>query len=498
MDNREKRYLLNHKSEYKFYFLIFLFFLSIYSILQPGHIYNPDTAIRYQLTKDGIILHHHIYTYHSLDKIGRDTIKRKNRYYTKWLIGQSVLMVPLYYMGKLMGKSREDETEEFLCSFLSAIFTSLTCLLIFIFGIHLKFSPKISFLLSLIYGFSTFAAIMARGSYDIVETSFFILLSIFYIFLYSKHLKKKFIIFSGISYGLAVNIRYTPFIILPLFLMFLFMIRKNRTEFLRDSILFILILLPFFAYVLYYNKIAFGSIFRTGYTDKFNANFFWGLYGLLFSPRHGLIFFAPISILSLWAFPKFFRRLRTLSLLFFFVILFYIFLHAKFEPWDSGFQFGPRFLLPILPLLIIPIGFVFKRMKRYIIILSALGFFLILPAFLINHMRYWYWLDTRNIHSINNFQEIELWKMLPEITGKMKAGIPWKLSLYSSGFTHNEMLEKSRTMNIFDLWYVQMYYLKYPIKILAGGVFFFILIAVVTGYLINKEIKIKNVDEILQ
>jgi len=477
----------------KCYTLIFVFFFSIYFIFQPGHIYSSETAIRYQLMKEGIVLHHHIYTYNSLYKIGRDTVKRGNRYYSM-RIGQSILMIPLYYIGKLIGNEHKDETEEFMSSLLNAIFTSLTCLLIFIFGIHLQYKPRISFLLSFIYGFSTFAAIMARDSCDNVETAFFLLLSFYFLHLYSGDLKKKFLVFAGILYGVAVNIRYTPIIILPLLFLFFYMVNRDKPKFLKDSILFILVLLPFITCVLYYNKIIFGCILRTGYENSFGANFLLGIYGLLFSPRLGLIFFAPISILSLWAFPIFFRKLKPLFLLLFLTTLVYVFSHAKYDAWDSGFQFGPRFLLPVLPLLIIPIGFVFKRMKRTVVILSFLGFSLMLPAFFVNHSRYTCWfvdkfVNTKSINSINNFQEIELWKMFPEIVSKMKKGIPWKLSLYSRNLTFKEMIEKSRTMNIFDLWYVQMYYLGFSRKLLMVIVFFFIIIIITTGFLINNTLR---------
>jgi len=78
----------------------------------------------------------------------------------------------------------------------------------------------------------------------------------------------------------------------------------------------------------------------------------FGAVALIFSPEHGLLAIAPVTLVALAASAEFVRR-RTRDAL---ILLSAAFLHfelvSSFEGWSGGYCYGPRHLVPILPFLL--------------------------------------------------------------------------------------------------------------------------------------------------
>ena len=81
-----------------------------------------------------------------------------------------------------------------------------------------------------------------------------------------------------------------------------------------------------------------------------------GLAGLLISPGRGLFWYAPILFIAFAAFPRFFRTHPVEAVLVAVVSLSSLFLHAAYVIWWGGFGWGPRFLVPIIPLWCFPLA----------------------------------------------------------------------------------------------------------------------------------------------
>lgn len=72
----------------------------------------------------------------------------------------------------------------------------------------------------------------------------------------------------------------------------------------------------------------------------------WGVAGLLASPGKGLAFYAPVAFLGL-AMCRDWRLWVPLALS--------VLLHGLMRDWTGGTGWGPRFLLPVLPLVLLPL-----------------------------------------------------------------------------------------------------------------------------------------------
>ena len=151
-----------------------------------------------------------------------------------------------------------------------------------------------------------------------------------------------------------------------------------------------------------YNLVRFGTPLSTGYHfesgEGFNANWLLGLWGLLFSPYRGLFWYTPLAILSVLAWPGFIRRHRAEGWLTAVVTLVMVALFGKWWMWWGGFAWGPRFLVPLAPFLVLvlapwlefsPARGAWPVVRRVLlIIILALSFVVQLLAVTANYVNY--------------------------------------------------------------------------------------------------------------
>ena len=100
-----------------------------------------------------------------------------------------------------------------------------------------------------------------------------------------------------------------------------------------------------------YNAVRFGNPLETGYAGEvgsFSTPFLEGLRGLWTSPGRGLLLYCPLVVPALFGL----RRLpRAVALYVAGSLVGLTLLYAKWHMWEGGWCWGPRFLVPALPLL---------------------------------------------------------------------------------------------------------------------------------------------------
>jgi hypothetical protein len=97
----------------------------------------------------------------------------------------------------------------------------------------------------------------------------------------------------------------------------------------------------------------FGRPFSSYADQRFSHAFLDGAWRLLAGPNKGLFFFFPLSILGLGALPPMVRARATRGpgLAIGALALGAVFLYARWWAWDGTGGWGPRFLVPVVPLL---------------------------------------------------------------------------------------------------------------------------------------------------
>jgi hypothetical protein len=96
------------------------------------------------------------------------------------------------------------------------------------------------------------------------------------------------------------------------------------------------------------------------------------VYAVTLSPYRGLFFFAPILLVALFGFRAWWGAERTTCAASLIVIAAFFAFNISFNGWEGGFGIGGRYLVPVMPLMMMALLHMRRRMIAYVAI--ALSF----------------------------------------------------------------------------------------------------------------------------
>jgi len=157
--------------------------------------------------------------------------------------------------------------------------------------------------------------------------------------------------------GLLINAKPVFAPVLPPVAVYLgWDLRHNWRRLLGLGIVGMAAFLPFLGVILAYNHARYAASMATGYgiaRSVFSASAFFGFWGLFLSPGKSLLLFAPPLFLSLAALP-WFRRNRNAVWSVLLVSVPTLFLYARFIYWSGDWAWGPRYIVPFIPVFLFP------------------------------------------------------------------------------------------------------------------------------------------------
>ncbi|MEE3202853.1 MAG: hypothetical protein VX262_06120 [Acidobacteriota bacterium] len=145
-----------------------------------------------------------------------------------------------------------------------------------------------------------------------------------------------------------------------------------------------------------YNFARFGHPFDTGLLRDPNVRFdtpvLVGLYGLLASPGRAWFLYCPIvagGVASLWLLA---RRDRSTAVLFGAQACLLLAVICRMHQWDGGESYGPRYLIPVLPFVTIPLAASFSlnrvsRLRRLLPVILTVSVLVQLPGVLVDYSK---------------------------------------------------------------------------------------------------------------
>ena len=413
--------LLPHFHDRKFVLLLFVFFFLINIISSGGHLDWWDGTEAFLVTESmvlkntakldpfvpsvkelGFNVNYTVYANNAMQSRSNANLSNTTLepVYTVRSLLLSAVGVPFYLSGLLMNIS------PFLTIGLlvNTLILSLTSLSIFCISIEVHQSRKIAFVLGLIFSVCSFVWPYINSFWVqplqalILSSSLLFILKVqhydkSYLCSYTvKYGRKRFYFsaLSGFLLGLSVFAHPISLIFIPAFLVYTFF-RVMRHDIKNFLLLVSLIALMLF-FVGLVNYARFGSFtdFGYGYFSSLAAHDGWrGLIGLLVSPGVGLIFFFPIAVLLPLGAKYMYKDNRALFFLCMYIIIanwIYIgTLSYGAEPssWSGGIAWGPRYLIPVMPFIMIVLGSIFMHLRKRRI-LKAIVIGLCLAGFYIN------------------------------------------------------------------------------------------------------------------
>jgi hypothetical protein len=238
---------------------------------------------------------------------------------------------------------------------LSALIVVLLCALF----LDLGYSLRRSLVGCLIFGFATPAWPYARFAFDVTPTSLLLLCSFREALLAGRDSGVVGWGRAGLFAGAAILVRLPTLpAVAPLAVYAFLAPTSDRRTRARRLLAFMLPVFCSLAFSAWYNLYRFGSVFNDGHqanaADKLIFQPWIGIAGMTISPGKGLLWYCPVIIFAVIGLPRFSARHSTACTLALSIAAISLIPYLFVPDWYGGDAWGPRFVLPILPLLLLP------------------------------------------------------------------------------------------------------------------------------------------------
>jgi hypothetical protein len=337
---------------------------------------NSRANLVFAVVNHGVL---HIDAYHT--NTG-DKAFYNEHYYTPTSIGPSLVALPPYAIFALFRPEPLTDPLDnrwdlaWITFFAVSLPSALVALLIFWMVAHYVGSQQIALLVALIYGLATIAFPYSKAFFQ-HQVAAFGMVSAWY--LLWRHrvvrpLAPGWFWLIGALMSLALISEYPVFFPLAFILLWAIATRLDWRLLMRIVGGGVPLMLIFSAY----NLLTFGAITPTGYRYHVLHNDIhgqglmgiispdlWVLWALLFSPARGLLFISPVlllTLLGLWLLLRQPGEWRRIGLLISSMALYFLLYNAAYLFWTGGYSVGPRYLVPLLPFLMLPLGLVCARL----------------------------------------------------------------------------------------------------------------------------------------
>lgn len=348
--------------------LFLLFFISYAYFINGFHSANEGSSLA--LTK-AIVNYHKFSIDEYKDLASVDISYYNGHFYSDKDIGRALFAIPIYILNKMLGFT--SDIQAFLSvELMTAFFSAASIVLLYQLVLFLKGSRGTALILAFVYGFATILFSFSKTFFAHPYSAFFSLFGFLTMLVAMKGESKKYLIYSGIFFGISVLMEYTNIFVVAIF--FLYYLYKKHFE---NIPFFIIPFLVLTTIIPFYNYAIFGNFFETTYNYQysygniesiyFRADFLKeGLNGNLFSSWRGLFYYSPILIFSALGFFYWFKDDKDkilpamLVLSFISILIFY----SATPAWRGGNSYGPRYLIAVMPFIVLPIWRVIEKYKK--------------------------------------------------------------------------------------------------------------------------------------
>lgn len=349
---------------------LLLLLFSVYLVTYSGTLHSSDGQAMLSVSES--LVRRGAYDINQIRWMGlqQGTFGPDGNLYCRKGPGTSLVALPLAWLGLAVPAWGLVQTTMLL----NALVTALTATMIFTYVRRLGYRQTTGLVTAVVFGVGTIAWPYAKYFFSEPLTGLCLLAAAYFTLPRGSSPDEgpswPGCLLAGFFLGLAVATRFANAVLLPIYaglLVFYLLRRPGLTSWSalrsapslllsatwRQSLAWAVPLLLWAALLAAYNYLRFGNPLMTGYLpeESFSAPWMTGILGLLVSPGRGLIFFCPVLLSCIPAWPRFFRRHHAQSVFILLTVGCYVLLYGKWFMWHGGFAWGPRFLLPIIPLL---------------------------------------------------------------------------------------------------------------------------------------------------
>ena len=355
--------------------LLFLLTLVVYSYFLTGlHSANEGSALA--LT-EAIVNYHKLSIDEYKDLASVDISQYNDHYYSDKDIGRALFAIPIYVADKALGFTSDIQVDISI-ELMTAMISAASVVLLYRFVIFLKGTRGTALAVSLVYAFATILFSFSKTFFAHPYSAFFNLMGLFAMLVALRDDERKYLIYSGISFAIAMLMEYTNvFAIAIIFCYYLYKSRLKNILYLIVPFLVIASVIPMYNYAIfkdfftttYNHQLSYGNIdsiyFRADYLKE-------GLRGLLVSSWRGLFYYSPVLVLSiagfcLWMFDKDEKKNRLLPIVLVLASASVLIFYAASPAWRGGNSYGPRYLIAVMPFIVLPMMKMIEKFKSRVV-----------------------------------------------------------------------------------------------------------------------------------
>ena len=306
--------------------------------------------------------------------------------YSKYGLGLPLILVPFLFLNDLLHSIFGNINSNIVLAFPNVLILAATAYVVHLTIMSLGYSYKRGLLLSLLTIFGTFA--FPYINFFLSEPLQACCITVTFLCLLkgrnATSVKQTYILLSlgGIVYCYGILTKAILLIFIPFFVLYLLLTAqtdKNK-KLLPTISSFMIPIIVFGFLVAFLNYYRYSSIFDFGYGKEmrmFVNPVPTGIFNFLFNPDKSLFLFAPVMVLSPYAFWKFTKRHKEEGILIILMVITNLLIYSAWWAWEGGDSWGPRFLLPMIPVSIIPFATIVHQrfLKTAVILLFVAGFF---------------------------------------------------------------------------------------------------------------------------
>ena len=293
---------------------------------------------------------------------------------SKYGIGQSLVGTPFFMVGQWLAQTLPFMTASrngpggliiYVVLLLGPLVTALTACSLYWLSRLLACSRGIAFAVGLLYGLTTESWHYARTFLSEPLVALCLTTALAATLTYTSSRQPKWLWLIGFTLGLAIATRSFNLAVLPVWGIWLGWLwwRGNRKwlDGLKQLLAVGLPIVGWLVIIGWWNWARFGNPSETGYGSEltqFTTPLWDGLYGELFSSGKGFFLYNLTLLGGIAGLVSLVRRPdgKMLGLMVGGVSLIYSLIYATWYEWYGGGVWGPRFLVPLIPLLLVGLG----------------------------------------------------------------------------------------------------------------------------------------------